>query len=499
MLNEDYKSDKFKETLSQYEQSVQDGVSCYLDSDQIIAISNYYLDNDKPNDSKRILDMGRKIHPDNCQIRLSYVSALIFIKDYNSALLELESINSDDIDELYLRAQLFLAIDNDLKNADNLFEEWIALLNKELDEEEKDDFYQDKSDKESIRRNAVNLIILSFNDLTKEKEDRYIRKWINKYISDFSPLGNYKEDYVVANVCSSLEYFDYLEEVYSMLLEVNPYITHGFTMLGATQQVNGKTDDAIKSLEFALAIDPKDIQAIVTMAHCQMLKRNYDRALRNFLKYQDLTQSDNESFNIGLCFLYLNQEEKALIYFNKIFDATVKEIDPKDNVMQYICLAEAFYNCSDSSKAIEILNMIEEYAQDNKEFFVLKGYLQIDSSNIEEAIRCFTTAIKMADDFRELLIVISSRLIYMNQFELALYYLNIVKKSIDLPPVNCYYNNVYAFLSITLFNLGIYDESIDNLRIACEKVPDTVRQLWSSMPDSVNPVDYFEYIRKNYF
>lgn len=492
-----YNSEEFQATLSRYNQSKHDGVACYMDSDDIINLSNYFLDQGNSQDAFDILDLGLRLHPDNVSIHLSHVAALIFSQNYQEASDELDSIDDyEPSDYLYLRAQLICALEDDVRKADNFFSEWYEIIKKDILDEGKVNFVGYENNPDAMLRNALNLILLSYVDLLPTRNDEFIRKWINRYINDFSPLGRYDEDLTLANVCNTLEYFDLIETVYTMILEENPYITQGFTILGASQQINGKTDKAIESLDFALAINPDDIQANITMAHCLFLKQNYEKALHYFTKFQELSNTTNDSLYIGLCHLYLNNIPEAHRYFNIEYEKLIANPVDNDTISQYINLSDAFFNCSDYIKTEEILNSIKDIAKDNIDYNLLRGYLSIVQDDVENALLFFNNALNMSNDIKEMLIVMSSRLISLNHNEMALYYLSMVVDNIDKEPHKDFYYNAYAFLALAQYNLSLIELALENLKIACEKVPHTVKQIWGNLPDSVNPQDYYDYLSK---
>lgn len=492
-----FNSEEFQAALSRYNQSKQDGVACYMDSDDIINLSNYFLDQEKPEDAFEVLDLGLRLHPDNVSIHLSHVAALIFSQNYQDASDELDSIDDyEKSDYLYLKAQLVCALEDNVKKADDIFSEWYEIVKTDILEEGKVNFVGYENNPDAMLRSSMNLILLSYVDLLPTRNDDFIRKWINRYIKDFSPLGKYDEDQTLANICNTLEYFDLIETVYSMMLEENPYITQGFTILGASQQINGKTDKAIESLDFALAINPDDFQANITMAHCLFLKQNYEKALHYFKKYQELSKTTNESFYIGLCYLYLNNIPEAHRYFIVEYEKMIVSSVDNDLIHQFLSLTDALFNCSDYIRTEDLLNHIQESAEENIDYNLMRGYLCVVRDDIDNALLYIKKALNLSNDIREMLIVMSSRLISLNQNEMAIYYLSMVAENIDEDPQNVFYYNAYAFLALAQYNLSLVDLALENLKIACEKVPQTVKQIWGNLPDSVNPQDYYDYLSK---
>ena len=64
-----FDSEDFKETLSRFLSRKREGVSFYMDSDDFINISDYYLEKGNMEEARGALDIGYRVHPSSVQSR----------------------------------------------------------------------------------------------------------------------------------------------------------------------------------------------------------------------------------------------------------------------------------------------------------------------------------------------------------------------------------------------------------------------------------------------
>ena len=103
----DFESSEFKELLARYEQSQRQGESCYLDSDDFIDLSDYYLDHNKPNKALRVVDEGLHLHPTDDLLPAVKCGVLIFLRRFDEAQELFDTLDAEEnFDVYYLKAQL---------------------------------------------------------------------------------------------------------------------------------------------------------------------------------------------------------------------------------------------------------------------------------------------------------------------------------------------------------------------------------------------------------
>ena len=101
-----FDSEDFKETLSRFLSRKREGVSFYMDSDDFINISDYYLEKGNMEEARGALDIGYRVHPSSVQIKIAYAGVMICCADFSKAHNIIADVSVDqDYEVIYLKAQ----------------------------------------------------------------------------------------------------------------------------------------------------------------------------------------------------------------------------------------------------------------------------------------------------------------------------------------------------------------------------------------------------------
>ena len=512
----DFDSDSFKRLLSRYEHSKREGKSCYLDSDDYVDLSDYYLDHDRPKMALKVADEGLLCHPDDDLLPVVRAGVLIYLHRFDEAEALVATLSAEvNYDVTYLRAQLAYAAHDNPQQANELFEQWIGDVEREwgLDGDaddrplsndllDGDDFSDEVSPEDAERevRDAYLHVVMSYVELGNTDRERWVRHWIHNYLVRFPMLGNYDSDLGIADVCREEGYLDLVEEVFQRLLDTDPYMQNGWTILGAAQQSNEKYEEALNSLGFALAINPDDTSALLTQAHTYYALHNYADALPLFMKFRRLTELHSEDQYIAFCYLNLEELELSLKYWKSAYEDVLQ-----DEVMDDNQRAWRFFEISDG------LCIMQQYELSQA---VIQHALEIDAKNIDyrlqqatvllgmedtlKASKCFASImVDNPEHYHSLLFAIAIRYLAYDYVEIAesmlLQMLETKGTPDDLPP----HSHVYAYLAMAQFQNGHVEDALSSLKIACDQAPEVVGHLFSELiPKTVLPQDYFDYLKK---
>ena len=493
-----FESDEFKELLSLYQNAVREGNSYYLDVDDFISLSDYFVDKGEVEQAENVLLQALKIHPESKAVKIALAGVLICNYKFDDAKILINDVSETDCyDVLYLQAQLVCAVDKDYVKCNLLFNRWIEYIDEEFDDEEelKDGEIIDPDEQFnycSKNRDARFRILMSFAEfMDKKEQETYVRQWLNDYIDRFRNLGRYKEDYSIAEACYDFGQYDLLEDIITQILNLNPYYEHGWTMLGVSQQLKGEYTEAVNSLEFAIAINPENRIANLTYAQCLYANQNYDKALKFLLNSSDFSEDATQNYYIGKCYYHLGDRVKAIEYFNKVLDSYKNKTVNDSNINFYFDLAEAFYLCDRINQAISILRIIINSNPDHTDSNMLMACIYLHNNSLYDAIELFSDLIAKSD-FNELIITdVASRLMAYDYNAIAIFLLRTIIKNAQ--------NNgnfkAFALLSISFYKENRIKECLQYLKILCENAPDIAKTYFYNMlPDSVLPSDYFEYL-----
>jgi tetratricopeptide (TPR) repeat protein len=135
---------------------------------------------------------------------------------------------------------------------------------------------------------------------------------------------------------------------------------------GVNQMANEKLEDAIRSFELALRIDPKYVDAWIKKGYAHFHLGQYTVAIHSYDKALDIDLNDGEAWNMkGLAYYKMNNYEKAVEACEKAID-----INPNDGMSWY---NKACY--------LTVVGRIDEGME------ALKRSIEIDISYAKRAVR----------------------------------------------------------------------------------------------------------------
>ena len=184
----DFSSNDFQQLLSRYETAQREGSSCYMDSDDYIDLSDYYLDIDKPGQALDVAEEGIRLHPDDDLLPAVRAGVLIYMKRFEEARAVVDELDEDtNYDVMYLEAQLCYGMDGNPEEADSLFHDWLECVENEWrSAEEEEDATAEEAETEI--RSAYMHIIMSYVELGEVERDTFARSWVKRYLKRFRTM-----------------------------------------------------------------------------------------------------------------------------------------------------------------------------------------------------------------------------------------------------------------------------------------------------------------------
>lgn len=497
-MNKDYfDSAEFKDLLMAYEQSLDLGISTYLDIEDYVDISDYYLDNDETAMAMQAVDMGLRLHPGDELLLTVKAGVLVYDFKLEEAREIVESLDeSKNADVVYLKGQLAYVLDNDLEKTNKLFHDWIV----RSDEEFVADEYED--DKDEVLRDSYLHVLTSLTELCEEPDKDFLSSWVNEYIDKFSPLGNSAHDFELARICREEGLLDCIERVYTLLLETDPYLEDGWTVLASVQSVQGKYHEAINSAEFALAIDSNDMEALFAKGYSYFGLHEFQLALDDFLKYDKKMHDASLHLNIALCLISLDKRSASRRYVRSAAKHNEKTLkaswaEGEEGLRSYArrCfdIADAMLMAEIYAEAYDEIEKALDILPEEPGFLVLKGIVCIILEEEAEGKALFKKAIEFSDDKGGIIMLIGIRCMYEGYLEEALeFFMKVLSSYNDTPKSE----NAYAYVAYIYFRLSVVDSFLKYLKIASEKVPAMLSLLFKDIfPGNLNPEEYYDFVR----
>ncbi|MBR1667698.1 MAG: hypothetical protein IJ693_05380 [Bacteroidaceae bacterium] len=517
-MSKDYfQSQEFKDLLKSYETGKDKRKSIYLDADDFADIADYYLNIDKPERAMEAIGMGLSIHPEEEVLLIVQSAAYIYQREFDKAqdiVVKLDSVHNSDVK--YQVAQLEYAKYGNVESAEEIWRIWMEMENGDNPSEE-------------LKRESYIHIISSMAELRNrdemdDKEKDCLYRWIKEYIDKFQPLGKYEEDVQLADICRESELADLMCEVLSQVLEEQPYLPKGWSNLALAQYLLQRYDQALESCDFALAVNPDDLDSLLTKAHSlhAMGERSLSKPI--FKEYLDKGGEPVQAIPYVEALFLDGEKDKAmqeLNWLSSCFEENRTEMEERWEAAQkrklsarerqeeqslyedfidlykkiYTDISDLYHHNECFEESLHANEKILEVDPTCAEAFFMVGINYLALRSYEDAARYFALALQYADD--QVMMGLDIALTFvLNDFDkFALEVLNAVSRIAD-GSRSPFVKNIPAAKSLTYLKIGQTDQFLKNFKIACKETPDLIRKVYEGYFPKNMPVgqwsDYAE-------
>ncbi len=487
MKSDYFDSPDFQELLSEYEYAKKMSLTKYFDEDEIADLSDYYVERGTTRQAHDVLTAGLRLHPASNNLKLMLAGVKLCDHKFEEANSLLGSLNDDakkNNDFYYVSAQLFCALHNDWEEADRLFSQWIDLENADIDA---DSSFEEADE---LKRDNYLHILSSIREFVADKEVMFkaLEKWIDKYMDFFSPagLGNSETDVCVGEICREENLSVCCERLYTLMLETNPYLDGGWAMLAAAQYANGKYEECIDSIEFALAIDPNDCNALMTKAHCLYNQNRYEDALQAFRKFSDVLDTLEDDYDykcdmledcsmfIGICLVRLECWDEATPHIDRaIIWNRHATIEPDAKAWNCREVAECLMSMERYNEALEMIDRAMAIIPDCFDFLQTKGELMLYLNEIEMALECFSRSAKLCGNDAVASLATGVRFLNARFYSTAtLMFESVLQMDTDVS------KNAYAYLAYAYYKLDNMDKCLSYIETAIKECPSVLMEVF---------------------
>lgn len=463
--NQEYfDSKEFQQILRQYEESIQQGGSIYMDADDLADIADYYQYNGRLEEADNAINMALEYNPDAVGPLLYKAREALSSKDFDTAREYAKHIQAVDQQEaLYLQGEILIN-EGKVEEADDFFREQL----REVMPDEQMDYVYD-----------VANIFSDYNAYDKAFE------WVARSQGDDS--DDYKE--LMARTFFGLGKFEDSERIFNELIDHDPYSIQYWNALASAQFMNGDFNAAITSSEYALAIDPNDAESILSKANSLYGLGNYESALTYFQRYSEVMPEDEFGFlHQGTCLINLGKYSEALQVLEQ-----AEQLAEEDSIyLPEICqeLAFAYSELHKTESALYYIDKTQDLDCDHINMEIIRGHILLANQNPEEAEEAFKEALRMSDDSpRTMLRIIVS--LYDNHYIKTAYIL--LKNFFRHVEEN--WSEGYSYMALCCMDMKKTDEFLSYLKIATDKNPKEAKKvLGCYFPEDMEPQDYYEYM-----
>lgn len=465
-MDEFFNSKEFKEKLARYEEACQQGLSVFLDADDMADIAEYYHLQHRDEEAVEVCDKAIAMFPHSLRPLVFRARIeLILHKDSDKAESYLEQIDdTDDLDYYYLYAEILLARGKS-KDAETYLEDAYDHLE---DEDDRADFVLD-----------VALLMCDYYRMDEAQQ------WLS--LSDEPDQADYQE--AKGRIALYRGHYEESEKIFNELLDKDPYSSPYWNTLAASQFLRNDIHDSIESSEYSIAINPNDDEALLNKANGLFTLGNYQEALKYYERYTDV---GNHALGIAfqaVVLMALKQYPKA----RKMLESSINEMDPSDEnlieVTRQLCLClSSMKETEEAQQWADSMFLLKDVAP--WQIHVFKGYLYMLASNLSGAQVCFNKAVMTAPSLTKAVISICMALHDCQQYGYAYSMHNFILQTTDEEV-----HIGFAYLADDCLHLNAIDDYKKYLRIACRVNPDEVGYVFADkIPDNIRPEDYWKIV-----
>jgi tetratricopeptide (TPR) repeat protein len=497
MPNYYFESSEFKRLLSEYQNALELNVSRYFDVDEFIDLADYYADNVNMDTAKSVLVDGLRLHPDSDRLKIMLAGLHMCMHDYKMANDILNTLENPLLcnDYYYVSAQIQLAVHSDANEAEILFRKWLRREDKEFRKDYSSSSQTDIDEVNEFRRDNYMHILTSIGEFVTDDIMRIeqLKKWVGEYIKKFGSLSNFGRsdiDHSVANICRIENFPALCEDIYTMMLQNEPYLENGWAILAASQYTNGKYIESVDSAEYALAVNPEDYFSLFTKAHALYALGNIEEALVNFIKFKGYGNESSDLF-IASCLIKLERydDAKPYLFAAENWNENVVAADQPDYFANncyemaenYLLLGNPQKALQMADKALKINPLFFDYQQ-------VKGAALIAIGEKMKAFKVFYKSITNYHDRPYAILLTGLRYLNASEFETSIRFFLLTLEE-ETPPLHA-----YAYLTYAYYQIGDTVNFLDFLRKSVEKCPEFLREIIGHNFPGVEPSDYYSYI-----
>lgn len=473
-----FNSPQFRETLKKYESWRSGRQGLYLEPDEYADIAEYYQTLGNDGESLIAIEEALRIFPTATAPLVSRCHLALLTGDIATAKrLSAKISDPTDPDYVMLQGEIMLA-DQSEAEACAYYEQLLTTYSGD----ERLKFIIDTA-----------TILADYNLMDRARE------WWNRCKPlTIDPEWPKHEEEDVRIAYEELEArllmaegdFERSLEIFTRLVGEEPYSGYYWNQIATCQYMMGLLPESISSLEYALAINPQDKEALMNKAHSLMALRDDRGALGYYGKYSELSPEDCTGYYYqAICHTNLEEPEEAL----RAIEKAERLSKDKDEALADIYQEKAYIlsQLGRLDEALTVSRLLENISPVPQEAQVLRGNLYLTHHYLEEARQCFEQASKESGNASPILLKIAIS-VYDNHYVGRAYQLLQALKEQEGDE----YTAADAYLALCAHDLGKHAEYLDYLQRAVRQHVNEARQVLGHLfPEELSPNDYYEYAK----
>lgn len=429
-LSSFFENPEFKDILNKYESMVNNHTPIYFDAEDLTDIAEYYVHIGKEAKAEDVINYALQLYPNNIDALIFKIRSLATKGNREEAYRLMELIeDSSDREVKFLKADLLID-ENRYQEAEIIF--------------------KDLAESENYSIEILIDITICYMDVNLKE---YAYKWLMEIENKGYSLTNSQR---YRNIwCDFYMTFpgeeEKAEKIFQLTLDKHPYSILHWNGLAKCYLAQMKIQEALEAIDFSLAINDKNLDALEVKGYCYILCKNYPDAISIYQKALSINNQKGSLYrSLAQCHLETGNIEEALKYYNEwlIKNQNLTNYE-KSEIYGYIAMC--YCNLQKPKEGMEYINASLDLNPYQINAIIQKGTLYLQLNEITLAEQMFDKAISITpkDEMADTIFGIAYSYFFMKDYQRTIEWGEIILK--EYPEEE---NNVLILLIYSYFELG---------------------------------------------
>ena len=375
-LSSYFEDPEFKDLLAKYEGMAENHTPTYFDAEELTDIAEYYASQGDEQKAEGAIDFALRLHPTNTDA-LVFKSRSLCIKGKLDEAYQVMNLIEDTSD----REVKFLKAD---------------LLMEEHRMEEAEIIYEELAASEDQSFEVLLDIAMTYMDANQKE---YAAKWIKKIQEKgYNETNSQKFRDLWCDFCMTFGEASKATKAFQLSLDEQPYSIPHWNGMAKCYLAQMQIEQAHEAVDFALAIDENNLEALEVKGFCYLQNENYEEALAIYQQLLPQSQAPSRIYAfITKCYLDLERAQEAkdtcLEWLQQCHQLTGFE---KSEIYSYISLC--CFNLQQPEEGMKYIDAALDLEPAFRGAILQKGMLHLQLNENNEAEKLFQKVLDISPD-----------------------------------------------------------------------------------------------------
>lgn len=349
------------DTVQHYEELLASGSAIYLDPIELDEIFHFYAEANQLDEVEKVLTLALQLHPDDMLVQQMDAEYTLNTGDAAGALEKLDKFFSPDSPfQCILRSAAFAKL-NKRAEALNMAEQ--ALI---------------EEDPKEFVAYDLGLGFMNADDCATAMH--YFKRSLKNHPDDTRTMVG------LLFCLNRLNKIDQAQDLADQILALDPFNYDAWMAKGNYYGIKGEYEKALEAYDYALAVFPSDVDALIFKARClDGLKRNKE-ALDIILEATEQAEGEQRSAICIIAAGLLNEQRRQKEAIDMVWNSLA---GTEGSTMAIVRAAYAMDDINAKDEAIELFQAALELQPDNPEFIRTLAELYGNTNQHNKAEECY--------------------------------------------------------------------------------------------------------------